>query len=223
MKKTFLNLGVFALLGLSTQVLGQQVVDTATPEKALENNAVGINTDEPTANLDVAGYARLRETREAVLPKVQGTQLLVIDKDGNILGLPIKTTNLEALVNGTSGSLPGGGVPGAGNPGGSVPGGAPAEGVTLDNITGTINKVEHITPELFKTNFALIQTTTATIDLPDPADYKDRIIAVNNQAMTTLNYAGGKASPKSNSTLDAGKGHILMSDGKSWYVIGGSY
>ncbi|XHU28209.1 hypothetical protein RAO02_06135, partial [Ornithobacterium rhinotracheale] len=117
MKKTMLSLGVFALLGLSTQVFGQAVVETATPSESLKENAVGINTDEPTANLDVAGNARLRKTREAVLPKVQGTQLLVIDKDGNILGLPIKTTNLESLVNGTGGAPGSGTGPGAGNPG----------------------------------------------------------------------------------------------------------
>ncbi|MCK0204175.1 hypothetical protein ACT4R9_07075 [Ornithobacterium rhinotracheale] len=221
MKKTMLSLGVFALLGLSTQVLGQEVVDTATPSESLKENAVGINTDEPTANLDVAGNARLRKTREAVLPKVQGTQLLVIDKDGNILGLPIKTTNLESLVNGTGGAPGSGTGPGAGNPGG-----APAGGVTLDNITGTINKVQQITPDEFgpadnRKYFALIQTGKKAIQLPPAAENANRIISVNNQSGTQVNYAS--PGPKNASTLQAGKGHILMSDGANWYIIGGSY
>ncbi|AFL96803.1 hypothetical protein [Ornithobacterium rhinotracheale] len=220
MKKTMLSLGVFALLGLSTQVFGQAVVETATPSESLKENAVGINTDEPTANLDVAGNARLRKTREAVLPKVQGTQLLVIDKDGNILGLPIKTTTLKQLEAG--GAASGGTQDGDASSGGGSSSAAPE--VTLDNITGNIREVRHITPtEWAKSNtFALIQTTTETIDLPDPSGYTNRIISVNNQAGTQLNY-GGKNSPKTVSTLFAGKGHILMSDGTNWYVIGGSY
>ncbi|MGV4560859.1 hypothetical protein ACQ1QO_10755, partial [Ornithobacterium rhinotracheale] len=87
MKKTMLSLGVFALLGLSTQVLGQEVVDTATPSESLKENAVGINTNDPTATLDVDGGARVRKARAAVLPesKVKATEILVVDKDGNLL------------------------------------------------------------------------------------------------------------------------------------------
>ncbi|MGV4530534.1 hypothetical protein, partial [Ornithobacterium rhinotracheale] len=182
MKKTMLSLGVFALLGLSTQVFGQAVVETATPSESLKENAVGINTDEPTAHLDVAGNARLLKTREAVLPKVQGTQLLVIDKDGNILGLPIKTTTLKQLEAG--GAASGGTQDGDASSGGGSSSAAPE--VTLDNITGNIREVRHITPtEWAKSNtFALIQTTTETIDLPDPSGYTNRIISVNNQAGT---------------------------------------
>ncbi|MGV4452448.1 hypothetical protein ACQ1PQ_07215, partial [Ornithobacterium rhinotracheale] len=100
MKKTMLSLGVFALLGLSTQVLGQEVVDTATPSESLKENAVGINTNDPTATLDVDGGARVRKARAAVLPesKVKATEILVVDKDGNLLRLPISTTTLQELV-----------------------------------------------------------------------------------------------------------------------------
>ncbi|MFU2095114.1 hypothetical protein ACLQ9G_06080, partial [Ornithobacterium rhinotracheale] len=100
MKKTMLSLGVFALMGLSTQLFGQ--VETAT-EGPLSKDAVGINTDEPTATLDVNGGARVRKARAAVLPesKVKATEILVVDKDGNLLRLPISATTLADLVKDT--------------------------------------------------------------------------------------------------------------------------
>ncbi|MGP6603599.1 hypothetical protein ACTZMH_09385, partial [Ornithobacterium rhinotracheale] len=126
MKKTMLSLGVFALLGLSTQVFGQ--VETAT-EGPLSKDAVGINTDEPTATLDVNGGARVRKARAAVLPesKVKATEILVVDKDGNLLRLPISTTTLQELVGSTSGS-------------GTQPGAASNTGVVDKNFKARLNQ-----------------------------------------------------------------------------------
>ncbi|MGQ3548031.1 hypothetical protein, partial [Ornithobacterium rhinotracheale] len=135
MKKTILSLGVFALMGLSTQVFGQ--VETAT-EGPLSKDAVGINTDEPTATLDVNGGARVRKARAAVLPesKVKATEILVVDKDGNLLRLPISATTLADLVKDTPAA--GGGT------GPSTPGGATGK-TPFTALTGKIRIVEHIT------------------------------------------------------------------------------
>ncbi|MGV4459886.1 hypothetical protein ACQ1PO_11875, partial [Ornithobacterium rhinotracheale] len=79
------SLGVFALIGLSTKLLGQAVVDTATPSEYIKENAVGINTNDPNATLDVDGGARVRKERAAVLKesKVKAKEILEVDKDGN--------------------------------------------------------------------------------------------------------------------------------------------
>ncbi|MDY3521466.1 hypothetical protein D1J36_007805 [Riemerella anatipestifer] len=97
-------------------------------------------------------------------------------------------------------------------------------GTTLQSITGGIRVVDQAnsTEWAVPGTFCLVQTTTATINLPNPSGYTNKIIAVNNQAGTKLDYSGTN-SPANNSTIDAGKGHILMSDGANWYVIGGSY
>ncbi|MEE3725014.1 hypothetical protein V2H21_06515 [Riemerella anatipestifer] len=97
-------------------------------------------------------------------------------------------------------------------------------GNTLNAITGSIRKVDQANDTEWKKEgtFCLIQTTTETIDMPNPANYAGKILSVNNQSGTQLNY-GGSYQPISATTLDGGKGHILMSDGSAWYVIGGSY
>ncbi|MCK0206348.1 hypothetical protein [Ornithobacterium rhinotracheale] len=94
----------------------------------------------------------------------------------------------------------------------------------LNTITGNIRKVSAITKEEWEqpNTFALVQTTNAAVQLPDPANYINRIISVNNQYTNKINYAP-TYSPANASTLTAGKGHILMSDGEEWYIIGGSY
>lgn len=94
---------------------------------------------------------------------------------------------------------------------------------TLQALTGKIYSAPSITAEQWETDgiFAFVQTSTETIKLPSPANFKNRIISVNNQAKTLLNYAS--PAPLNNSTLQGGKGHLLMSDGTNWYVIGGSY
>lgn len=99
---------------------------------------------------------------------------------------------------------------------------APAA-TTLGALTGKIHIAPSITAGQWKTDgiFAFVQTSTETIKLPSPADFENKIISVNNQAKTLLNYAA--PAPLNNSTLQGGKGHLLMSDGTNWYVIGGSY
>ncbi len=69
--------------------------------------------------------------------------------------------------------------------------------------------------------FALVTTTGADVELPDPAANVNRIIAVNNQHNASVNFTLNP--PANNSALMAGKGFLLMSDGTKWYVIGGSY
>ncbi|MCK0204231.1 hypothetical protein [Ornithobacterium rhinotracheale] len=210
MKKTMLSLGVFALVGLST-VYGQSTLTSTTPSEPLQDHAVGVNTDKPYATLDVDGNARVRVTREANLERATVNQILVVDKDGNIHRIPISDATLKDLVKDTPAA--GGGT----SP--STPG-----GVTLNTITGNIRVVNSITESEWEKNntFALVQTSEDQIRLPKASNYTNRIIAVNNQYNNQLTYFNTNK-PKNASAIDSGKGHLLMSDGINWYIIGGSY
>ncbi|MCK0200297.1 hypothetical protein [Ornithobacterium rhinotracheale] len=214
MKKTMLSLGVFALMGLSTQVFGQ--VETAT-EGPLSKDAVGINTDEPTATLDVNGGARVRKARAAVLPesKVKATEILVVDKDGNLLRLPISATTLADLVKDTPAA--GGGT------GPSTPGGATGK-TPFTALTGKIRIVEHITKAEWDVpdTFCLVQTGNKSMQLPDPKPFEGRVISVNNQYRNKIGFEGTNV-PRNATTLVAGHGMMIMSNGEAWYMIGGGY
>ncbi|MGQ3586097.1 hypothetical protein, partial [Ornithobacterium rhinotracheale] len=177
MKKTMLSLGVFALLGLSTQVFGQ--VETAT-EGPLSKDAVGINTDEPTATLDVNGGARVRKARAAVLPesKVKATEILVVDKDGNLLRLPISTTTLQELVGSTSGS-------------GTQPGAASNTGVVDKNFKARLN--QQLTTDYDWTNngeglvnYYEFTSVNGMLKLPDPTQNAGAIIHYKNSTGGTI-------------------------------------
>ncbi|MCK0202796.1 hypothetical protein MWN41_07155 [Ornithobacterium rhinotracheale] len=224
MKKTMLSLGVFALLGLSTQVFGQ--VETAT-EGPLSKDAVGINTDEPTATLDVNGGARVRKARAAVLPtdpKVKATEILVVDKDGNLLRLPISTTTLQELVGSTSGS---GTQPGAGVPG---QGGSSKVGV-YPNFTARLGQTLSSDYDWTDGGKGYVDFYEFTVDgdtplkLPDPTlpENEGRIIHYKNSTGGTIVYAGkgGKDYPKNTSSITAFSAQIVWCNGKEWYLIGG--
>ncbi|UVD87979.1 hypothetical protein [Ornithobacterium rhinotracheale] len=214
MKKTMLSLGVFALMGLSTQVFGQ--VETAT-EGPLSKDAVGINTDEPTATLDVNGGARVRKARAAVLPesKVKATEILVVDKDGNLLRLPISATTLADLVKDTPAA--GGGT------GPSTPGGATGK-TPFTALTGNIRIVEHITKAEWDKpdTFCLVQTGKQFAELPEPKPFEGRVISINNQSGTKIGFKGSNV-PENATTLMPGHGMMIMSNGEAWYMIGGGY
>ncbi|MCK0206398.1 hypothetical protein [Ornithobacterium rhinotracheale] len=215
MKKTMLSLGVFALLGLSTQVFGQ--VETAT-EGPLSKDAVGINTDEPTATLDVNGGARVRKARAAVLPtdpKVKATEILVVDKDGNLLRLPISTTTLQELVGSTSGS-------------GTQPGAANNTGVVDKNFKARLN--QQLTTDYDWTNngeglvnYYEFTSVNGTLQLPDPTQNAGAIIHYKNSTGGTITYAGtdGIETPKDTSSITGSSAQIVWSDGHFWYLIGG--
>ncbi|MCK0200616.1 hypothetical protein [Ornithobacterium rhinotracheale] len=225
MKKTMLSLGVFALLGLSTQVLGQEVVETATPSESLKENAVGINTNDPTATLDVDGGARVRKARAAVLPesKVKATEILVVDKDGNLLRLPISTTTLQELVGSTSGSgtQPGAGVPGQG--GSSKVGVYPNFTARLGQSTGA--KYDWTDGGKGYVDFYEFTTDAGAIILPNPTlpENKGRIIHYKNSTGGTINYTGesGIAFPDKTNSITASSAQIVWCDGNKWYLIGG--
>ncbi len=162
-----------------------------------DTGKIGMSVSAPTEKLDVNGNARLR-----TLPNVAGsdTDKVVVADAGGVL----KTVERSNFASATQG------------------------GATLDAITGVIRTVNAITIASWaekvdgKPIFAQVQTSSEAIQLPAPNDYKYRIISVNNQAGTSLNYAGTN-SPANSSTLTAGKGHLLMSDGNRWFIIGGSY
>ncbi|MBN3661823.1 hypothetical protein ACQ1Q1_05945 [Ornithobacterium rhinotracheale] len=213
MKKTMLSLGVFALLGLSTQVFGQ--VETAT-EGPLSKDAVGINTDEPTATLDVNGGARVRKARAAVLPtdpKVKATEILVVDKDGNLLRLPISTTTLQELV----GSAPTSGA----QPGGTV-NGFPAQtklGKTIASIR--TKELPMLATDWTDSDYTIvIKGDGDGIALPSAKNNKGRILCIRNGETTNRTYFGSDI-PKNNGAIGGNRGQVLQSDGEYWWVIGG--
>ncbi|AFL97966.1 hypothetical protein ACQ1Q1_02350 [Ornithobacterium rhinotracheale] len=217
MKKTMLSLGVFALLGLSTQVLGQAVVDTATPSESLKENAVGINTNDPTATLDVDGGARVRKARAAVLPesKVKATEILVVDKDGNLLRLPISTTTLQELVGSTSGS-------------GTQPGAASNTGVVDKNFKARFN--QKVTTDYDWTNngeglvnYYEFTSKESPFSLPDPKKHQGAIIHFKNSIGGSINYGGeeGINYPMGTTGITGSSAQIVWSDGNKWYLIGG--
>lgn len=107
-----------------------------------------------------------------------------------------------------------------------------AAAATLNNITGTAKVVADIDVSTWGAPgdvFLCVTTTTAAIDLPNPAQYAGKIIAVNNQANASAGYITN--APKNRSSLYPGHGHLLMSVGVQnggsttygWYIIGGSY
>lgn len=106
---------------------------------------------------------------------------------------------------------------------------AAAAAATLNNITGTAKIVADIDVATWGNPgevFLCVTTTTAAVDLPNPAQYAGKIIAVNNQANHNVGYITN--APQNRSSLFPGHGHLLMSvqmqgGGYGWYIIGGSY
>ncbi|MCK0200481.1 hypothetical protein [Ornithobacterium rhinotracheale] len=104
---------------------------------------------------------------------------------------------------------------------------------TLDNLTGNIRVVEHITVAewAMPNTFALVQTGGEEIELPPASNYADgRIIAVNNSfpyiksdPLTVKRPYAEANKPEGTSELYAGKGHILMAYKGKWYIISGSW
>ncbi|MGQ1936449.1 hypothetical protein ACT4RV_11155, partial [Ornithobacterium rhinotracheale] len=188
--------------------------------------AVGINTNDPTATLDVDGGARVRKARAAVLPesKVKATEILVVDKDGNLLRLPISTTTLQELVGSTSGS---GTQPGAGVPG---QGGSSKVGV-YPNFTARLGQTLSSDYDWTDGGEGYVDFYEFTVDgdtplkLPDPTlpENKGRIIHYKNSTGGTIVYAGkgGKDYPKNTSSITAFSAQIVWCNGKEWYLIGG--
>ncbi|WP_018676415.1 hypothetical protein [Riemerella columbina] len=209
------KISILAFLGLGLITYAQQ-------------GKVGINAENPQATLEIkVADANINgNTKEGVLiPRVSRLRaanmgadvaestLLYIDSvsDGTASGT---TVNVDA----TGFYFFKGGVwvkMGAG---------ASQADTTLDVITGNLRVVTSITPEEWaKPNtFALVQTSEDQIKLPDPANYTNKIISVNNQYNYSVSYYNTNK-PKNSSSLDSGKGHLLMSSGTTWYIIGGSY
>ncbi|MBV7440889.1 hypothetical protein KRX57_05605 [Weeksellaceae bacterium TAE3-ERU29] len=209
MKKQFYKLSTMLFLGLGAMVSAQ----------------VGINEDAPKATLDVTAKTATGNDLEGILiPRVttqkaedmgannqiQESTLIYISDD-TAASTDTYTAEVDAK----------GFYYFADNKWNKVGGGA--SGASLETITGGIRVVDAITlTEWAKPNtFALVQTTDADIKLPAPSAYKNKIISVNNQYTTTVNYTN--PAPVNKSSLYSGFGHLLMSDGTNWYIIGGSY
>lgn len=96
----------------------------------------------------------------------------------------------------------------------------------LGPVTGNIREVAvPITADfLLATDFAIIATSggSKTIELPSAANHTNRIISINNQSGGDIVFNGSNP-PLNASKLAPGYGHLLMSNGTRWYVIGGLY
>ncbi|MBT0551190.1 hypothetical protein [Riemerella anatipestifer] len=209
------KLSVFAFLGLGLVAYGQY------------NGKVGINTSYPNATLEIqiSDANKSGSTKEGILiPNVTAARAKAMG-EGVAESTLVYITDGTGEANTTISNVSGKGfyyydatdkkwqkVVGNSN------------GVTLNTITGNIREVTSITPEEWaKPNtFALVQTSGDQIKLPDPSSYTNKIISVNNQYNNSVSYFNTNK-PKNSSSLDSGKGHLLMSDGTTWYIIGGSY
>ncbi|MCO7319270.1 hypothetical protein OKE80_08120 [Riemerella anatipestifer] len=209
------KLSVFAFLGLGLVAYGQY------------NGKVGINTPYPNATLEIqiSDANKSGSTKEGILiPNVTAARAKAMG-EGVAESTLVYITDGTGEANTTISNVSGKGfyyydatdkkwqkVVGNSN------------GVTLNTITGNIREVTSITPEEWaKPNtFALVQTSGDQIKLPDPSSYTNKIISVNNQYNNSVSYFNTNK-PKNSSSLDSGKGHLLMSDGTTWYIIGGSY
>lgn len=69
-------------------------------------------------------------------------------------------------------------------------------------------------------DYAVVLTGSGTLSLPAPGGTNvNRIISFSNQSGGTLNITGNP--PLNNSTIEGGKGFIVMSNGTNWVCIGG--
>ena len=211
MHKKIFKISTVAFLGLMTFGYAQ----TTTPYEG----KVGINNETPKATLEITAYQNTGKTKEGLLiprltKSVAQAMITQFPNSGNNKieesTLIYVTDNVEAGDNaqfvgtgkgfyyfdaaaykwtklGTGGSTQ-----------------VQPRATTLDAITGAIKTVTAITAASWKVGqeniFAQIQTSTEVIELPEPRDYTNRIIAVNNQAGTTLNYKGGTSTPLNSST-----------------------
>ncbi|MFU2095105.1 hypothetical protein ACLQ9G_10950, partial [Ornithobacterium rhinotracheale] len=91
-------------------------------------------------------------------------------------------------------------------------------------LTGKIRIVEHITKAEWDVpdTFCLVQTGNKSMQLPDPKPFEGRVISVNNQYRNKIGFEGTNV-PRNATTLVAGHGMMIMSNGEAWYMIGGGY
>lgn len=73
------------------------------------------------------------------------------------------------------------------------------------------------------TDYAIIGTSTTTIELPNASNNLGRIISLTNQSGGTRSYVGADANfkPLNTSTLVAGKGQLMIATTLGWQIIGG--
>ncbi|MDY3351406.1 hypothetical protein PG357_05330 [Riemerella anatipestifer] len=218
MKTKTTKLSVFAFLGLGLVAYGQQ---------GLYDGKVGVNTSEPNATLEIqiSNTNKTGTTKEGILiPSVTAVRAKAMG-EGVAESTLVYITDGTGEANTTISNVSGKGFyyyDATDKKWQKI--GGNSNGATLNTITGNIREVTSITPEEWaKPNtFALVQTSGDQIKLPAPSSYTNKIISVNNQYNSQVTYFNTNK-PVGASTLFSGKGHILMSDGTNWYIIGGSY
>ena len=71
---------------------------------------VGINTQSPTASLDINGDLRIRTITEELVPDVAKDSVLVISRDGTVKSMPAKKVIKAAVPTAVKGSFSSGGL-----------------------------------------------------------------------------------------------------------------
>lgn len=212
MIKKIYKLSLVAFLGFGSLMYGQVTYDGAKKEKG----SVGVNVDAPQATLDIRatgegvdGVLIPRVTTERA--KAMGTNVaeatLVYITDG------AKSDGTTSLVDGkgfyyfdrakTKWIKVGGGV---------------SESKKIQALSAPVSS-----DAVYSDTYLLIvnQGGEPNISLPNPADYPNRILAVNNQTGEDASFV--KNPPKNFTVIAPGSGFLLMSDGQSWYVAAGLY
>lgn len=205
MKKIFISAALVASAAAFAQTTGK----------------VGINVDAPQATLDINPNATnlTGTTNEGILiPRLTAarTAATAAPVEGTMVYVTDAPADATKFTDTTKGFYYWDSAVGTAPVGRWVKMGSGSAAVS----TETIRQVAAITATEWNNNqYALSTTTNAAIVLPAAASNKNRIIAVHNDTASSVNYAA--PAPVRNSTIQSGKGQLLMSDGSRWYVIAG--
>ncbi|WP_221403459.1 hypothetical protein, partial [Riemerella columbina] len=220
MKKTIINLAVFAAVGLSTQVFGQQ-------EKT--QGAVGVNIDKPHATFEVKTFDESGNSVEGFLiPRVTSERAKAMGENVAESTMVYITNKKADGENDTTISL------------------VDTKGFYYfaegkwQKVGAAATTTKEFTARLGQTtgsnydwkdgdkgyvDFYEFTTDGGAIILPDPTlpENKGRIIHFKNSTGGLINYTGtmGVSYPDRTNGITASSAQMVWSNGTKWYLIGG--
>lgn len=249
MKKIFITAGLVASAAAFAQATGKVGVNTATPAATLEITPTTTNAADGATTNEGILIPRLTAARvAATAAPVVGTLVYVTNAPSGANATSFSDTTAGFYYwNGTIWTKMGAGAAGVANNLYTADGVlATARTVNQNNqnltfTTGTGQMQINGTSNLMGAQYAKIRTQTLPMSaadwqandyaviltgsptnafsLPDPAAYTGRIIAFSNQTGGTLGIS--TYIPLNNSSIEGGKGFIVMSNGTNWVCIGG--